>query len=63
MVKLINFIKTNNHKLEEHTKPIQTTKTESSAKTANNQGPLIVFKKNSVLDVSQSFELMPEKLT
>ena len=51
MAKLTNFIKINNHKLKEHTKPNQTAKTEPSAKTVNNQGPLTAFEKRSVLDV------------
>ena len=51
MAKLTNFIKINNHKLKEHAKPNQTPKTESSAKTVNNQGPLTVFEKRSNLDV------------
>ena len=51
MTKLTNFIKINNHKAKEHTKPNQTAKTESSTKTVNNQGPLTAFEKGSVLDV------------
>ena len=51
MAKLTNFIKINKDKLKEHTKPIQTPKMEPSAKTANNQGPLIIFEKRSTLDV------------
>ena len=47
MAKLTNAIKINNHKLKEHTKLNQTPKTEPSAKTVNNQGPLTVFKKDS----------------
>ena len=44
MAKLTNFIKINKHKLKGHTETIQTPKTEPLAKTANNQGPLIVSK-------------------
>ena len=51
MTKLTNFIKINNHKAKEHKKPNQTAKTESSAKTVNNQVPLTAFEKGSVLDV------------
>ena len=51
LTKLTKFIKINNHKLKKHTKPIQTPKTEPSAKSVNNQGPFIVFEKRSVLDV------------
>ena len=51
MAKLTNFIKINNHKLKEHTKPNQTAKMEPSAKTVNNQGPLTAFEKRPVLDV------------
>ena len=51
MAKLTNFIKINNHKLKEHTKPNQTAKMEPSAKTVNNQGPLTAFEKRSVQDV------------
>ena len=63
MAKLTNFIKINKDKLKEHTKPIQTPKMEPSAKTANNQGPLIIFEKRSILDVWQGSELAPEKFT
>ena len=63
MAKLTNFIKINNHKLKEHTKPNQTAKMEPSAKPVNNQGPLTVFEKRSVLDVCLGSELTPEKLT
>ena len=51
MAKLSNFININNRNLEEHGKPIQTPKTEPSAKATNNQGPLTAFEKRSVLDI------------
>ena len=38
MAKLTKFVKIDNHKLKEYVKPIQTPKTEPSAKAANNQG-------------------------
>ena len=52
MAKLTNFIKMNktNVKLKEHAKPIQTPKTEPSAKAVKNQGSLIAFEKTFVLD-------------
>ena len=50
MAKLTKSIKTDNHKLKEHAKLIQTPKTEPQAKAANNQGPLRAFEKRSVLD-------------
>ena len=62
MAKLTKFIKTDNHKLKEHAKLIQTPKTEPQAKAANNQGPLPAFEKRSVLDAWQRSELTPEKL-
>ena len=51
MAKLTNFIKKDNRKLNEHVKPIRTPYMEPSANTANNQVPLIAFKKRSILDV------------
>ena len=63
MAKLTNFVKKDNRKLKEHVKPIRTPYMEPSANTANNQVPLIAFKKRSILDVLQAFQLTPEKLT
>ena len=52
-----------NVKLKEHAKPIQTPKTEPSAKAVKNQGSLIAFEKTFVLDAWLGSELTPEKLT
>ena len=51
MAKLTNFVKKDNRKLKEHVKPIRTPYMEPSANIANNQLPLIAFKKRSILDV------------
>ena len=43
MAKLTKIIKINDRKLKEYAKPIQTPKTEPSARTVNNQGLLTIF--------------------